>query len=119
MRAWAAGCAAICAVLVLGTGPTAGADSSARSAKACGSIYYSVTKVTFSVRAKNVGCSKARRVIRSYLGKARRGDCTGNACHTRARGYACSSNTAGDERRTGISTTCKRGRAVVRTLRRD
>lgn len=107
----------MCAGLVLGAAPTASADPSVRTAKSCGTIYYSVTKVTFAVRAKSVGCSTARKVIRSYLRKAKRGDCTGNACHTTARGYACSSNTAADEKRTGISTTCKRGKALVRTLR--
>ena len=106
----------ICAGLVLGVAPTASADSGARAAKGCGTIYYSVTKVTFAIRAKNVVCSKARKVIRTYLGKAKRGACTGNACHT-TRGFACSSNTAADEQRTGISTTCKRGKALVRTRR--
>ena len=99
----------------LAIAPAAEAGADAGASRSCGTVV-SVIKKTYALNASGVGCKSARNLIKGYYAKAKRGDCGGNRCFAKVGAYSCSTKTAADERRTGISTTCTRGKKRVRTL---
>ncbi|MCK9250798.1 MAG: hypothetical protein M0P31_17705 [Solirubrobacteraceae bacterium] len=88
--------------------------SAPASAASCGSVTTPIG-VKLQLTTSGTSCSKGRSVIQAYYAAARRGACSGSACTTSVSGFRCATNTSAAERRTGISTTCSRGSATVRT----